>query len=159
MSDIRYIQMRDETHAAAVVEMMRELYHDSSEYDAYDTRHFPETVRTLIARPEVGRIFLFMDVHDAVQGYALLIPYFSNEFGGFVVFVDELFVAQASRRRGLARGLFDFIECERPFNARAILLEVLPSNAIAMNAYKHMGFKPRVHETMVRTLGAQAPEI
>ncbi len=35
--------------------------------------------------------------HEGVQlvGYAILIPYWSNEFGGNLLFIDELFVSPA----------------------------------------------------------------
>jgi hypothetical protein len=42
-------------------------------------------------------------------GYALLIPYWSNEFGGVLLFVDELFVLREVRNRGIGHSFFRFL--------------------------------------------------
>ena len=39
---------------------------------------------------------LFLEQHD-IRGYAIVIPFWSNEVGGNVLFIDELFVKPPAR--------------------------------------------------------------
>jgi len=146
--------MTDRTHAAQVLRMMRELYEtDAPELDV-DPEKFPLTLDRLLADPARGRVVLFVE-GDAVAGYSLLIPYWSNEFAGTVLIVDELLVEQAFRGQGIASAFFRFLEQERPFDAVTLALEVSPKNARARGLYESMGFEERYLRTMTRRLEEQ----
>jgi len=152
MSRIRYAEMTDDHHGDGVVAMMNALYAEDQASAPRDPARFARTLRLFRAEPARGRVILFLDDNDTLHGYALLIPLWSNEFGGTIAFVDELFVHPNSRRAGIARGFFDFIETERPFDAVAIALEVSPKNAGAWKLYESMGLEPRPFTTIVKTL-------
>jgi ribosomal protein S18 acetylase RimI-like enzyme len=76
----------------------------------------------------------------------------SNEMGGNVAFVDELYVMPGARRRGIARGLFEFVERERLFGAVAVALEVSPGNEGAWKLYESLGFEKRPFASVVKRL-------
>jgi GNAT superfamily N-acetyltransferase len=69
----------------------------------------PQQVRRTLAKlredANRGRAVV-CDVEGRTVGYALLIPFWSNELGGEVCNIDELFVAPQYRGRGLATALF-----------------------------------------------------
>jgi GNAT superfamily N-acetyltransferase len=69
----------------------------------------PQQVRCTLAKlredANRGRAVV-CDVEGRTVGYALLIPFWSNELGGEVCNIDELFVAPQYRGRGLATALF-----------------------------------------------------
>jgi GNAT superfamily N-acetyltransferase len=92
---------------------------------------------------------------DGVCGYAILIPYWSNEFGGVLLFVDELFVDATMRGQGVAQAFFAFVDETRPYDAVALALEVAPRNKGARALYERLGFSDRYHGMMVRRLTAQ----
>jgi GNAT superfamily N-acetyltransferase len=92
--------------------------------------------------PSHGRIVLFGE-GASLRGYALLVPYWSNEFGGTLVVVDELFVTPRARNRGIARSFFRFLGEERPFEAVALALEVSPANTGARRLNESVGFTCR----------------
>ena len=133
--------------------MMRELFDTDAPELHVDASTFPATIDRLLAEPVRGRILLFMR-SDIVCGYALLIPYWSNEFGGTVLLIDELFVEKPHRGQGMARAFFDFVTATRPFDAVALALEVSPKNARARALYEAMGFHERHHRMMTRRLAA-----
>ena len=100
------------------------------------------TLRRLRAEPARG---VAIGLQTAtLAGYALLCSFWSNELGGEVCIIDELFVAPSERGRGwateLVRGL-----CDRRLPwfraAVAVELEVTPSNARARQLYEHLGFR------------------
>jgi ribosomal protein S18 acetylase RimI-like enzyme len=151
MTNIKYAFMEDLTHAETVLGMMNRLYAEDGSLAHIDTTHFPQTLDKLLAHPHAGRIVL-LQVDGEVRGYALLIPYWSNEFGGFLVFVDELYVIEASRGRGLGSGFFRWLVHERPFDAVAIFLEVTPDNQRARRLYQRLGFTERTFRTLLLRL-------
>jgi ribosomal protein S18 acetylase RimI-like enzyme len=145
--------MTDRRHADQVVRLMHELYSNDAPELGVDPAHFPATIDRLLLEPSRGRILLFMR-EGALAGYALLIPYWSNEFGGTVLLVDEILVEQAYRGQGIARSFFAFMTGERPFEAVALALEVSPKNDHARALYEALGFQDRSLRMMTRRLSA-----
>ncbi|HXD74657.1 MAG TPA: GNAT family N-acetyltransferase [Vicinamibacterales bacterium] len=148
---LSFLTMTDRHHELHVLGMMRELYGDEGAETNANPDTFPATIDRLLAEPSRGRIVLFMR-DDAVCGYGLLIPYWSNEFGGTILFVDELVVEKECRRQGIARAFFAFLERERPFESIVLALEVVPENTRARALYESMGFAERHPRMMTRRL-------
>ena len=141
--------MTDRRFQADVLRMMGELYeHDELRVDPAS---FPKTIDYVLANPSRGRIVLAVE-NDRVQAYALVIPYWSNEWGGIVALLDELLVDREFRRRGIAKALLEFLERERPFDAVVVLLEVASHNTQARALYESMGFVDRHLQMMTRRL-------
>jgi len=151
--DLSFVTMTDRHHELHVVGMMRELYAADGPGTIADPTKFPATIDRLLAEPSRGRILLFMR-DETVCGYALLIPYWSNEFGGMVVLVDELVVEKEFRGQGIARSFFAFVEHDHPFEAVALALEVVPENAAARSLYESLQFTERHPRMMTRRLTA-----
>jgi ribosomal protein S18 acetylase RimI-like enzyme len=86
-----------------------------------------------------------LEVEGRAEGYALLASFWSNELGGEVCNVDELYVRPSSRRLGHARELLEALAAGAPLWPRrpvAVELEVSPSNARAQALYAGLGFEP-----------------
>jgi GNAT superfamily N-acetyltransferase len=150
---VSFVTMTDMRHADHVLRMMRELYATDAPELNVNPANFPATIDRLLDEPSRGRIVLFM--RDSVlAGYSLLIPYWSNEFGGMVVLIDELLVESEFRGQGIARAFFAFIDADRPFGAVALALEVSPKNSHARALYESMGFDERHFRMMTRRLPA-----
>jgi GNAT superfamily N-acetyltransferase len=144
---IEFHEMKEPRHQAEVLAMMRALYIEDAS-SSVDPSRFPVTIEFLIAHPSRGRIVLFSQ-GESICGYGLLIPYWSNEFGGTVLCVDELFVAAAARNRGIGRSFFKFLEETRPFDAVALALEVSPGNEGARRLYESLGFSQRSNSMLM----------
>src|SRR5206468_11686951 len=86
-----------------------------------------------------------LDIQGQVSGYALLIGFRSNELGGEVCEVDELFVVLEHRNRGYGSSLFTAITQGDvwPAPIAAIVLGVTPDNAAARRLYERLGFARR----------------
>jgi len=83
-----------------------------------------------------------LDVGQQVVGYALLVSYWSNEFGGEVCAVDELYVNPEFRSRGHGASLFEGIERgdSWPGPVAALALGTTPGNTRARRLYERLGF-------------------
>ncbi|HET9830554.1 MAG TPA: GNAT family N-acetyltransferase [Vicinamibacterales bacterium] len=149
MSSVEFMTMTDRRFQADVLRMMGELYeHDDLRVDPAS---FPKTIDYVLANPSRGRIVLAV-ANDTVHAYALLVPYWSNEWGGIVALLDELLVDREFRRRGIAKALLRFLERERPFDAVVVVLEVSSQNTQARALYESMGFTDRHLRMMTRRL-------
>jgi hypothetical protein len=104
MGTAEYVFMKDMTHSAAVLDLMHLLYAEDNADSGVDESLFPQTLHKLLTQPQAGRIVLLC-VREKVQGYALLIPYWSNEYGGYLVYVDELYVMAEAPSRSRERPL------------------------------------------------------
>lgn len=151
MSALAFNMMTDSSRWADVVAMMSALYRDDPAQSPPSPARFPITIEFLLSNPDRGRIILIERDTDLL-GYAILIPYWSNEFGGTLLFIDELYVNPSARGQGIGRAFFAFIESDRPFNPTALALEVSPTNNRARRLYESIGFTRRTSTTLTRQL-------
>jgi len=102
------------------------------------------TLRRFAVEPLRGRAVV-LEASAGMLGYAFLCSFWSNELGGEVCIVDELYVAPAARGRGAGTALITGLtRRELPWfrDAVAVELEVTPGNARARALYERMGFAP-----------------
>ena len=134
-------RLATESDDELIVEMCRGLYREDPGSLAGDARYMRQTLATLRGEPWRGRA-VALDVGQQVIGYALLIAYWSNEFGGEVCAVDELYVARDFRSRGHGAALIQAIEQGDvwPTPVAALALGVTPGNTRARRLYARLGF-------------------
>jgi GNAT superfamily N-acetyltransferase len=94
--------------------------------------------------PLRGRVVVY-DVGEGLVAYAILCAFWSNELGGEVCIIDELYVKPEARGRGVSTGLVRSLAAgTMPWfrDAVAVELEVTPSNRRARELYQRLGFAP-----------------
>ena len=152
MLDLKFVPLTRDRHAGPVLAMMQALFDEDPPSSPVDASRFPATIELLLAEPSRGTILL-IEEQAVTCGYAILVPYWSNEFGGTILYIDELFVIPRARNRGIAHRLFEFLALSKPFDAIALALEVSPANARAQRLYESLGFSARRNSTLLRRLG------
>lgn len=85
-------------------------------------------------------------------GYCVTTKTYSVEAGGITIWIDELFVLEKYRSKGLGRELFKYIEENGDKKLRRIRLEVELENGRAISLYKKMGFEPAPYDGMWKTI-------
>lgn len=85
-------------------------------------------------------------------GYCVTMKTYSVEAGGITIWIDELFVLEKYRSKGLGRELFKYIEENGDKKLRRIRLEVELENGRAISLYKKMGFEPAPYDGMWKTI-------
>ena len=103
-------------------------------------------INSLLVEPVRGRILLIQTPNGETVGYAVLAFGFSIEFGGRDAFLDELFIDDAFRSRGLGTAALAAV-CNWADNAGlcALHLEVGRDNETAKALYTSAGFADRSH--------------
>lgn len=85
-------------------------------------------------------------------GYCVTMKTYSVEAGGITIWIEELFVLEEYRSKGLGRELFKYIEENGDKKLRRIRLEVELENGRAISLYKKMGFEPAPYDGMWKTI-------
>jgi len=121
--------------------MCHQLYAEDPSPFPIPPENIQTTLATLQRDPSRGSAVV-LDVEGSVCGYALLIAFWSNELGGDICQVDELFVLPQHRKQGHGSALFAAIVQENlwPGSIAAIELGVTPNNVNARRLYERLGF-------------------
>jgi len=122
--------------------MILELYADDAATTVGRVTHeqIVRTIETLTTKPEVGDIVIF-EMEAQVIGYAMLTWFWSNEFGGRMLIIDELLVKEAYRGQGIASYFFQTLFNERKYGEMAYELEVGATKAKTIQFYERHGFQ------------------
>lgn len=99
-------------------------------------------MREFLADPKFGWVSLFFDGDSPMPiGYLAITCCYSFECGGREAFVDEFFIEERLRGRGLGtQALRNAIEECRKDGIRAIRLEVTKGNGDVARLYQRVGF-------------------
>ena len=129
-----------------VLAFMAGLYHPIH----WDEARARQALHDLLAHPESGGTWL---IHAEGQpvGYLVLTICYSLEFHGRFVLLDELFVAEPYRGRGIGAQALAFAgEFCRIQGLRAIRLETAWQNSRAIELYRRAGFEVDPRHLMTR---------
>lgn len=113
------------------------------------------TFAELETYPEKGRIVV-LETDAQISGYAIFIFYWSNEFCGNIIEVDELFVEKSFRGQGLAREFFAWLKESYKENAVGFSLQVSESNKRALKLYEELGFRKSINMHMLKLFAADS---
>ena len=127
------------------------LYREDPTGQRMTRRKVRRTIAELSSHPDKGAITI-MRAGDDVVGYAVVIYFWSNEYGGNIAHVDELYVKPLWRSRGVGASYLEHVAGLKGKNLRGIRLEVTPANQRALAFYSRHGFKPAKNRQMMREL-------
>ena len=100
-------------------------------------------------RPEKGQLIVFDDGENIV-GYCIIIFFWSNEYGGNIIDIDEICVAREKRRSSIAKDLIVWLEKTFASNAVGFSLEIAHHNQAAQNLARKMGFSCARNQHMIK---------
>lgn len=74
-------------------------------------------------------------------GYSIVSMKFETEVGGLAAWIEELFVEEKFRSKGIAKEFFEFLKTDFAGKIRRIRLEVGEDNLGAIRLYERLGFE------------------
>lgn len=109
------------------------------------------SVEKLGAAKSSGQIFIFEKNGDTI-GYSIVNRFWSNEFSGYILYIDELYVRAEFRGLGAGAQFFDFLQKTKTDDCAAFMLETVHSNENAIRFYQKNGFNTHHNHLMFKRL-------
>lgn len=128
--------------------MSREFYASGAADHPVPEEHFRRTFKEIISGSANARGWLIRDDKGRPGGYLLASVTWSNEFGGRVAWLEELYLRPETRGQGLGRGALEQALAELKAHDQVVgfRLEVAPANRSVGDLYKSMGFRPAPYD-------------
>ncbi len=127
--------------------MMRDFY----AIDGYpiDTEISKQLFRQFISDENLGRAWL-IEKNGQILGYVILAFVFSFEFAGKIAFVDELYLKESARGKGIGKSTIDFVKSEaEKLEIKVLYLEVEHHNSNAKKLYLGKGFSEHKRQLLI----------
>ena len=131
------------------LQMCSDFYSGDAVAHAVNPIHFTRTFDQLMEKNHFIR-GLAVEHDGAIAGYCQLSFTWSNEAGGLTVWIEELYVREKYRSRGLGSEFFEFVQREIP--VARYRLEVEPENERAIALYRRKGFEVLPYGQMVKDI-------
>lgn len=141
------IRKANERDRRDYIEMAREFYDSPAVAFRIPEEYFVKTFDEAMRSDVYVGLYIVTDGQTAA-GYALTARSFSQEAGGEVVWIDELYIRSAYRSRGLGKEMLAFIE--REFPAARYRLEIEPDNVRAKELYARLGYVTLPYAQMIK---------
>ena len=106
------------------------------------------TYRDLAAKPDKGRVVI-IDVDGRAVGYGIMIFFWSNEYGGNLIEIDELYIDETARGLGVGTRFFAWMRQSFP-DSKGWTLQVAHTNPGALKLYERLGFKASRNQHMIK---------
>lgn len=104
---------------------------------------YHETALDELFSPASRQRAYLLGAGETPDGYALISEKFSHEAGGLELWVEELYLKEAARGKGLGSEFFRFLlETAKKEGISRVRLEVEPDNDRAAKLYARLGFLP-----------------
>ena len=131
------------------IEMAREFYHSDAVLHPIPDEYFVRTVEEAIRSDAYAEIFLYQCSGDTA-GYGLIAQIFSQEAGGYVCWIEEVYIREKFRSRGLGREFFRYLEEQKGKEVTRLRLEVEKENTRAVSLYERLGYEVLDYVQMVK---------
>ncbi|MDF9794888.1 ribosomal protein S18 acetylase RimI-like enzyme [Catalinimonas alkaloidigena] len=133
-----------------VLHMMEEFY--AIDYYPFDKIMTADNLKKFAMNPELGRLWVIISGGEII-GYIVLTFGFSFEFKGRDAFLDEFYLKEAYRGRGIGSHAVDFVlKQAEALGIKAVHLEVERHNEKGTRLYRRKGFEEHKRALMTRWL-------
>ena len=124
---------------SALHSMITKLYDEDPGYARINDSKIKNTINELTKNKEKGEIVIFQSEKEII-GYSILLNYWSNEYGGNILIIDEIYILPDYRRKGYATVFLKHLTDSNKKTSKGIQLEVGMKNKGAYKLYKDFGF-------------------
>ena len=120
----------------SVLEMMRVFYASPAVLTNGSEEIFASDIEACVSGSPYLEGYILED--GEIQGYAMIAKSFSTEFGKPCVWIEDIYIRDAFRGKGLGKAFFDYIA--EKYAGCLFRLEVEQENTQALALYKKCGF-------------------
>lgn len=140
----------DRSNIQTIVNFMAGYY--AYDHIPYDRVAALSSFERLVSDHSLGRAWVIR-YGDETVGYCVLTLSYSLEFRGRTAFIDELFIKEGYRGKGIGTRALEFLkETARALGVTALRLEVERKNVDAQQLYRKAGFEDQDRSLMTVTI-------
>jgi GNAT superfamily N-acetyltransferase len=126
---------------STLVEMVLGLYtKDGTKATQMSAEKIALSIEPLISPSNPSEIIIF-EANGETIGYCILNRFCSNEYSGWIGYVDELFIQPNHRSSGIGEQFFMYLEQNSKYKFVAFMLETVENNPKATRFYQRIGFE------------------
>ena len=128
--------------------MCQEFYTSSAVLHPIPLSYMEETFQQVTSGSPYANGYLILNGQEPA-GYLLTSTTYSNEVGGLVIWLEELYLNEASRGLGLGGEAMEYVRKNCPENVKRLRLEVTACNEGAIRLYERKGYEKLDYVQMV----------
>lgn len=136
------------TDREEVIRMMRGFYASEAIHTNGSEEVFNNDVDACVSDSPFASGYVFIREDGSICGYSMLAHSYSTEYGRPVIWIEDLFLEEDVRGKGMAAMIFDLVKEKYPDHIHR--LEVEETNLHAIRAYKKNGFTTLPYSEMIR---------
>ncbi len=144
---IRRIEEKDRE---VFIEMSEEFYHSPAVLHPVDSSFHTKAFDELMRSKEYLECYI-TEEDSRIAGFCLLNKTYQHEYGGRVLWVEELYVRPEFQGKGLGSKMLKFVEEDNPDTA-LIRLETEPDNFGAKRLYERNGYEFLEYQQYIKRL-------
>ena len=143
--NVRRIKATDKNE---YIKLVTEFYNSDAVLAPVPESHIDKAFAELMRSDE--RIVCYLAEEDGeIAGYALIARFYSQEAGGEVAWLDEIYIRDGFRGKGAGTAIINKV-FEDFKDAAAFRLEIEPENEGAERLYKRLGFQKLDYEQRIK---------
>lgn len=127
--------------------MCLDFYNTDGVDHSIPVSNIEKTFDILIKGSEYTKSFIY-EKNNKAAAYILLALTYSNEAGGLVVWIEEIYVRPEFQSQGIGSELIDYVLEKYKNTASRFRLEITDSNIGARKLYESKGFKNLPYKQM-----------
>ena len=131
-----------------VIRMMRGFYASEAVHSNGSEEVFNNDVDACVSDNPFASGYVFTREDGSICGYSMLSHGFSTEYGRPVIWIEDLYIEEDARNKGLSNMLFDLVREKYPDHVHR--LEVEETNLRAIRTYTKKGFTTLRYSEMIR---------
>lgn len=138
------------TEMDTLKEYIEALYQHDEDFESMI--HIEEGVKSLLRNEQLATPY-FIQMGDERVGYVILTKYHSVEKGGLTIYIDELYVEDRYRKKGIGgRVMEEVLQMARMLGAKTLWAQTETYNKSAQSFFKGHGFRQNLYLNFERPL-------
>ena len=133
------------------IRLAEEFYSSDAVLHPIPRAYIERTADEALQSDAYAEIYL-LECEGEPAGYGLTARTVSQEAGGSVLWIEELYIREQFRSRGLGREFFSYIEEKNKDRTARIRLEVEEENTRAASLYERLGYEKLDYKQMIKDL-------
>lgn len=143
---IRSIEFADRQ---CYIAMCKEFYSSDAVLHPVPEDYFQRTFDALMEHTPYAAAYI-IEQDGEIAGYALLAKSLSQEAGGIVIWIEELYIRPQFQGHGLGTAFFRFLEEQNDGTVKRYRLEYEPENVRGAALYGRLGFTTLPYGQMIK---------